>query len=88
MHTDEYEISLFRELAVCEQYVRNYGKIMRGMEQQHGMSTADFLKLRDRDPRASKDIRLEWEEAHESLLRWSAARDEYARLLRQLRTPS
>ncbi len=85
MHTDEYEISLSRELAVCEQYVRTYGKIVAGMEQHHGMTTEDFLKLGDRDVLSGRGSFQEWKQAHESFLRWSAARDEYARLLKQMK---
>ncbi len=57
MPYDEYEISLGRELAVCEQYVRKY----------EGLAAAGA------------------EQAAESLRRWSEARDEYARLLREVR---
>ncbi len=85
MHTDEYEISLSRELAVCEQYVRKYGKIVAGMEERHGMSTDEFLKLGDRIALAGLSSCLEWEQAHEAFLRWSAAREEYARLLQHMR---
>ncbi len=70
MHTDEYEISLGRELAVCEQYVRKYQKMIAGMERRQGAV-----------PGASAD----WEQAHAELRHWSAARDEYARLLGRMR---
>ncbi len=70
MHTDEFEISLGRELAVCEQYVRKYQKIIAAMETRQGMT-----------PTGSDA----WERANAELRHWSATRDEYARLLAQMR---
>ncbi|MHB8844797.1 MAG: hypothetical protein ACYC7L_08595 [Nitrospirota bacterium] len=70
MHTDEFEISLGRELAVCEQYVRKYRKLIAGMEQRRGGPGAG-----DRA----------WMQARESLRSWSDTRDEYARLLAAMR---
>jgi hypothetical protein len=73
MHTDEFEISLGRELAVCEQYVRKYERMIAGMEQRRG------------NPAAGDG---EWAQAQESLRSWTGARDEYARLLAQMRQSS
>ena len=70
MHTDEYEISLGRELAVCEQYVRKYLKLIADME---GPRRSFSPGSRDR------------EQAQAELRHWSATRDEYARLLREMR---
>jgi len=70
MHTDEYEISLGRELAVCEQYVRKYRKIIEDMDRREGPAPA---RCGDR------------EQAHAELRHWSDARDEYARLLTEMR---
>jgi hypothetical protein len=70
MHTDEFEISLGRELAVCEQYVRKCRKLIAGMEARQ-----------ERTPEGSR----EWEQARAELRHWSAARDEYAQLLAEMR---
>ncbi len=68
MHTDEYEISLGRELAVCEQYVQKYRKIIAGMEQQPAPVGSGA-----------------WEQAYAELRHWTVTRDEYERLLREMR---
>ena len=68
MHTDEYEISLGRELAVCEQYVRKYRNIIADMEGSQA-------------PAGSGDR----EQAYAELRHWTDTRDEYARLLREMR---
>jgi hypothetical protein len=70
MHTDEYEISLARELAVCEQYVRKFQKLLAELK---------------REPGGSPSSSVEREQAQASLLRWSRTRDEYARLLAAMR---
>lgn len=80
MHTDEYEISLSRELAVCEHYVTKYRRITAALEARHRMSAAEFLGGGTHAAPPEGD-RTEWLQAHESLLRWSATRDEYRALL-------
>ncbi len=73
MHTDEFEISLGRELAVCEQYVRKYRKIIADLEGREGSEAASSRSR---------------EQAEAELRHWSATRDEYARLLREMRISS
>ena len=70
MHTDEYEISLGRELAVCEQYVRKYRRMIEDLERRKAPASAG--------PGEGEQVQAE-------LRHWSAARDEYARLLREMR---
>jgi hypothetical protein len=88
MHTDEYEIALSRELAVCEQYVRQSSRVLAVMERRHGMTTAAFLARSGSGAIAPRDDLLEWLQASESLARWSASRDEYARLLGAMKQSS
>ena len=80
MHTDEYEISLARELAVCERYVRASREFLRRMEARHGMST-DELLARRRTVSLPAGVLRDWRDAHEMHRRWSTTRDEYRALL-------
>jgi len=43
MHTDEYEISLSREIDVCGDRIRAIKKTLCKMEQKYGISTEQFL---------------------------------------------
>ena len=43
MHTDEYEISLSREIDVCRGRVRAIKKTLYKMEQKYGITTEQFL---------------------------------------------
>ena len=85
MHTDEYEISLWRELKICEGYVREARVVLDRMEARHGMSTAAFLAHGAGPTTAMDSDRNAWQRAHESLLRWSRTRDEYRILLDTMR---
>jgi len=85
VHTDEYEISLSRELAVCEGYVRSARAVLERMETRHGMTTDAFLGRCRTGECAAEGEFGEWQQAHGSLLRWSAARDEYRGLLDAMR---
>ena len=86
MHTDEYEISLSRELGVCEGYVKKYRKVLDDLEARHGVRTDEVLGTgRDRALTAAAGELQEWQQAFEALQRWSAVRDEYGRLLGAMR---
>ncbi len=86
MHTDEYEISLSRELGVCQGYVKRYRKVLDGLEARHGVRTDEVLGPgRDHGLLSAAGELREWQQAFEALQRWSAARDEYGRLLGAMR---
>ncbi len=81
MHTDEYEISLSREVGVCNGAIRKYRRILDGMEGRHGMTTAAFLeRFRLGELPATRDF-SEWQSGFEALRYWTAALDEYQRLM-------
>ncbi len=70
MHTDEFEISLFRELKVCGNTIKRIRKTLDLMEQKHGKTTEAFIeeyrsgKL-DHDIK-NKDDYLVWGNSYES----------------------
>jgi hypothetical protein len=81
LHTDEYEIALFREVDVCKGQARKYQRLLDRMEARHGMTTTAFLdRARQGGLSATPDFK-EWHEGSEALQRWKAARAEYERLL-------
>jgi hypothetical protein len=80
VHTDEYEIALSRELGVCTALVKRCRRLLERLEARHGMTTAEFLARRQGALPGCDDVD-EWLRASEELQRWSAARDEYERLL-------
>jgi hypothetical protein len=81
VHLDEYEISLARELGLCEGFIRKCRRVLERMESRHGMTTEVFLgRWQQGSLSASREFE-KWRDGVEGLRRWSEARDEYARLL-------
>ncbi len=86
MHTDEYEISLSRELDVCTSYIREIERFLSRMEKKHNRKTeqaiADFQSGRavDRDGELAA-----WAEQYVSLKRWQERRSEYEALFHAMK---
>lgn len=86
MYFDEYGISISRELGLCNEAVRSCKRLLAGMESRHGMSTEVFLdRLQQGTLCASREFR-KWRDGVEGLRRWSAARNEYERLLQIMKS--
>ena len=81
MHVDEYEISLARELGLCNGLIRQCQRSLERMEKRHGMTTEDFLERWQQGRLAASREFKAWQESAEGVRAWSEARDEYARLL-------
>jgi len=81
MHTDEFEISLLRELKVCGNTIQRIKKTLTLMEQKHRKTTDIFIdeyrtgRLND-DP-DNKDDYSAWESSYESLMRWQELERQY-----------
>ncbi len=81
MHTDEFEISLFRELKVCGNTIKRIEKFLDMMERKHKKSTASFIKeyrsgTLDREVEF-KDDYTAWESNYESLRQWRDLERQY-----------
>jgi|PlaIllAssembly_1097288.scaffolds.fasta_scaffold537800_1 hypothetical protein len=81
MHLDEYEISLAREIGLCNTFIQKCQRLLARMESRHGMTTEMFLyRWQQGTLSASREFR-KWRDGVEGLHRWSDARNEYERLL-------
>ncbi len=86
MDTDEYAISLSRELDVCTSYIREIERLLSRMEKKHDRKTeqaiADFRggRVADQDGDFAA-----WAKAYESLEGWKRRRGEYEALVRAMR---
>ena len=74
MHTDEFEISLLRELKVCGNTIQRIKKTLALMEQKHHKTTDAFIReFRAgslNDDLKNKDDYSAWESSYESLVKW------------------
>jgi len=81
MHTDEFEISLFRELKVCGNTIKRIMKFLDMMERKHMKSTASFIDeyrsgTLNRESEF-KDEYMAWESSYESLILWQDLERQY-----------
>jgi hypothetical protein len=89
MHTDEFEISLMRELKVCGNTIKRIKKTLSLMEQKYTKATETFIaeyrgnKL-DREGE-NKDDFLVWESSYESLQKWQDLERQYQQQLSVMR---
>ena len=86
MHTDEYEISLAREINVCGKAICNIEKSLKKMEQKHSMTSAEFSKKyrNGKLPNDNKDF-AKWFDTYEALERWKVRKREFEELFHRLK---
>lgn len=86
MHTDEYEISLSRELEVCRKYILKIKKALRGFEEKYKIPTEEFLKRYNGGelPGSERDYTA-WFETCEALKKWEERLREFERIYRQMK---
>jgi hypothetical protein len=86
LHTDEYEISVGREVNHCRKRVDKLTKNLHGREEKYGMSTEEFLSAH-REGRFAKDNRdfEKWKEDARELQSCSQHLKEYEDAYRMLK---
>jgi len=82
MHTDEYEISLSRELSICDNTMKRIKKTLGMMERKHNKSTDAFMEellngTLSLDHPDYKDDYIAWRNTHDSLKQWERRKQQY-----------
>jgi hypothetical protein len=86
MHTDEYEISLSRELAVCKSAIKKIKEFFIIMERKHNKTTEQFVEEYDSRKLAdSLDDYKPWRNNYESLKRWKELERQYEEAFRMMK---
>lgn len=89
MHTDEFEISLSREIKVCENTIQRIRKTLGLLEQKHRKTTATFIEeFRSGKLEAIKeneDDYRTWESSYESLRKWLELERQYREQFRKMK---
>jgi hypothetical protein len=89
MHTDEFEISLSRELSVCKSTIQRIKKSLGILERKHNKTTEMFIdelrsgKLPDNPD--YKDDYEAWRSSYESLKRWEELERQYQEAFRMMK---
>ena len=77
MHTDEYEISLSREITLCRNRVRQLKKALERREKQCGMTTAAFLQTLQARGVTAQPALQGWSREYQELQYWQKMLAEY-----------
>jgi hypothetical protein len=80
MHTDEYEISLNREIGVCRSKVASAKKELARLEKAYGLPTEQFVKAATGVAAIPGKESARWREASAAVSVWSARLSEYEEL--------
>jgi hypothetical protein len=86
MHTDEYEISLARELQACEKTIAKIRKTLARLEGKYKITTEDFVRRVEGGEitECGKDF-ISWMKEYEALKKWEISRGQYAELLHRMK---
>ncbi len=86
MHTDEYEISIGREIKLCRDVIRLLRKAIEARELQKGMSTNELRGALGRgELDASNPEVSAWLKDHRELQAWESKLREYEEALDSLK---
>jgi hypothetical protein len=81
VHTDEYEISLGREVSLCRRVCRKLEKAIRRKEEKYGMTTEALVQHLKENPsaEANKDFQ-KWQKEIRELSSWQQKLREYEKV--------
>lgn len=86
MHTDEYEISLSRELDVCEKKIKEIEKFLASMEKRYGIMTGSFVEgFVDGKIVVHQDDFTSWKNHSEELKKWRDRKKEYEKIFHMMK---
>ncbi len=85
MHTDEYEISIGREIAFCRRMVRQLKDSLERREKQGGMTTAALLQALEEGCLSERHPIRVWKQEYQELQYWQKTLAEYEQALESLK---
>ncbi len=85
MHTDEYEISIGREIAYCRKMVRQLQDSLARREKQSGMTTAAFLRTLKEGSLSEQHPIQSWNQEYQKLQYWQKMLRDYEEALESLK---
>jgi ABC-type bacteriocin/lantibiotic exporter with double-glycine peptidase domain len=85
VHTDEYEISIGREIAFCRKMVRRLKDSLERREKQYGMTTEAFLQALEERCLSEQQPMQSWNQEYQELQSWQKRLTEYEKALESLK---
>ncbi len=85
MHTDEYEMSIGREIAFCRKMVKQLKDALERREKQGGMTTEAFLRTLEEEGLSEQLPIQSWKQEYQYLQYWQKTLTEYEAALESLK---
>ena len=85
MHTDEYEISLSREIDVCKGRIKAIKKDILKIEKKYGFDTGSFQNNKSDSDNVSESDANNWTECIELLNTWELKQREFEALFNRMK---
>jgi len=84
VHTDEYEISMGREINLCRKFVKQLRSSLLRRERQYGMTTEAFLQALEEGQLSEQSHFRSWRQEYQDLHYWQKMLNDYEEALRSL----
>lgn len=81
MNTDEYRISLAREITVCNNIIAKTARELARLEKKYSMTSAEFARTAQENSGVDSADRSHWLQEYETLLTWQQRLQEYEEAL-------
>jgi hypothetical protein len=85
MHTDEYEISVGREITLCRKFVERLKHSLGEREKRYKMTTESFLQTLEQGHISEQGDFRSWHEEYHQLRYWQKMLSDYEEALRSLK---
>ena len=86
MHTDEYEISLLKEVAVCGGYIVSLQNKLHQLEKKYHLTSDEVVQGNGRTASPLDDHdRTQWIDTYHALISWKKRKAEYEELHLQMK---
>lgn len=86
MHTDEYGITLSREVNICNKKLKQIERILAKMENKYKVKTEVFIEEYTRGERSGNKDFYKWKENYEALKIWKERKRQYDEIYQKMRT--
>ena len=85
MHTDEYGISLLREVNICNKKLKEIRLFLSMMEEKYKINSDVFIEEYESTARKDNKDFAAWKENYEALKTWTHLKEQYDEIYRRMR---
>jgi hypothetical protein len=85
MHTDEYGITMGREITLCRKKIKKLKNSLEQREKQYGLTTAALLQALEEGSLSAQPPLQSWQQEYQELQYWQKTLTEYEQALESLK---